>query len=61
MVKYKDVQFFMKNLKMIWKKDKNVWPSGAGIWAPDFQQNFPAHALNFHGKWGAQDQIKIIF
>ena len=33
MVKAKDTQFCVKNLKMK-KKD---WPSGAGIWTPDFQ------------------------
>ena len=36
-LKKKNMQFFMVNLKMKRKKDKNFWPSGAGIWTPDFQ------------------------
>ena len=57
MVKKTDMQFFMENLKMKRKNDKKFWPSGAGIWTPDF----PAHDLNFHVKWGARDQIKTSF
>ena len=48
----------------IWKwKEKrttNFWPSGAGIQTPDFS-NFPAHDLNFDGRWGWQDQNKASF
>jgi hypothetical protein len=37
MVKIKDTQFCVKNLKMKRKKDKKNLPSGAGIQTPDFQ------------------------
>ena len=49
-------QVFMENLKMKRKKNKRIWPSGAEIFS-----NFPAHNLNFHGKWWAQDKIKTSF
>ena len=36
-LKTKLCSFFMENLKMKRKNDKKFWPSGAGIWTPDFQ------------------------
>ena len=38
MVKDKDMQFFMINMKMKRKRkrDKKIWPSPTGIWTPDF-------------------------
>ena len=35
-------------------RTKKFWPSGEGIFS-----NFPAHDLNFHGRWGRRGQIKI--
>ena len=37
MVKFKDNQFCVKKVKIQRKKTKFFWPSGAGIWTPDFQ------------------------
>ena len=60
-----DIQKWLKRqicsfLWWIWKwkekRTKKIWPSGAGIWTLDFE-NFPAHDLNFHGKWGSWDDI----
>ena len=28
---------------------------------PQILSNLPVHDLNFHGKWGARDQIKTSF
>ena len=42
MVKNKDMQFFMDNLKMKRKKERGFEPQIFG--------NFPAHDLNFYGK-----------
>ena len=39
MVKDKDMQFFMINMKMKRKRDKKNWPSPTGIWTPDFWTN----------------------
>ena len=36
MVKDKDMQFCMENLKMKRKGPNFFWPSRAGIWTPDF-------------------------
>ena len=33
------------------KRQKKIWPSGAGI-RPQIFSNFSAHDLNFHGRWG---------
>jgi hypothetical protein len=52
MVKIKDTQFCVKNLKMKRKKDK-IPERG---FAPQIFINFPAHDLNFHGRDG--DKIK---
>ena len=40
MVKDKDMQFFMINMKMKRKRNKKNWPSPTGIWTPDFWTNF---------------------
>ena len=48
MVKDKDMQFFMINMKMKRKRDKKNWPSLTGIWTPDFEQ-IPAQNLKFEG------------
>ena len=45
MVKNKDMQFIMENLKMKRKKDKKFLPSKAGF-EPQIFSNFPAHDLN---------------
>ena len=37
-VKNKNMQFFMENLKIKRKRTIFFWPSGAGIRTPDFQQ-----------------------
>ena len=39
MVKDKDMQFFMINMKMKRKRNKKNWPSPTGIWTPDFWTN----------------------
>ena len=39
MVKYKDMQFFIINMKMKRKKEQKNWPFPAGIWTPDFWTN----------------------
>ena len=49
MVKAKDMQFCMDNLKWKEKGQNNFWPSKAGIRTPDFQI-IPAQELNFHGR-----------
>ena len=59
-VKIKDIHFCAKNLKMKRKKNKIFfWPSGARFVHQIFS-NFPAHELNFHGKWGRWDQDKTL-
>ena len=52
MVKNKDMQFFMENLKIKRKKkkgQKNFDLPERGF-EPQIFTNFPAHDLNFHGK-----------
>ena len=49
MVKNKDMQFFMENLKMKRKKTKKFDLPKRGF-EPQIFSNFPAHDLNFHGK-----------
>ena len=51
MVKNKNMQFFMENLKMKRKRGKKIWPSLTGIWTPDFSTNF---RLKFE-IWGRLD------
>jgi hypothetical protein len=46
MVKYKDIQFFMENLKMK-RKFFDLLERG---FEPKIFSNFPAHDLNFHVK-----------
>ena len=55
MVKYKYMQFFMKNLKMKEKKDIFFDFLEQGF-EPQIFSNFPAHDLNFNGREG--DEIK---
>ena len=50
MVKNKDMQFFMENLKMKRKKDKKNFDLPERGFEPQIFSNFPAHDLNFHGK-----------
>ena len=54
MVKFKDTQFCVKNLKKEKIKEQK------NIDLPDFQY-FPAHDLNFHGMLGRRDQIITSF
>ena len=49
MVKNKDMQFNMENLKMKRKKDKKNFLPEWGF-EPQIFSNFLAHDLNFHGK-----------
>ena len=48
MVKHKDVQFFMENLKMNRKRTKTFLTYQSGDSNPQIFSNFPAHDLNFH-------------
>ena len=50
MVKNKDMQFFMENLKMKSKKRQNFFDLPEWGFEPQIFSNFPAHDLNFHGK-----------
>ena len=59
MAKNKDMQFFMENLKMKRKKDK-IFDIPEWWLEPQIFSNFPAHDLNFQGKW-AWGQIKTSF
>ena len=61
MVKNKDVQFFMENLKMKRKNDKIFFDLLERGFDPQIFSNFSAHDLNFHVKWAAQDQIKALY
>ena len=57
MVKDKDMQFFMINMKMKRKRDKKNWPSPTGIWTPDFWTN-SRPKFEF---WGRSDQSSSRF
>ena len=59
--KTKICSFFMKNLKMKRKKDKKHFDIPEGGFEPQIFSNFAAHDLNFHGRFGRQDQIKTSF
>ena len=48
MVKNKDTQFFMENLKMNRKRTKKFDLPERGF-EPQIFSNFPAHDLNFYG------------
>ena len=50
MVKDKDMQFFMENLKIKRKKDKKILAFQSMGFEPQIFSDFPAHDLNFHGK-----------
>jgi hypothetical protein len=43
------------------KKDKKNFDLPEQGYEPQIFSNFPAHDLNFHGKWGWRDQIKTSF
>jgi len=44
------MQFFMEDLKMKRKKNKNIFDLPERGFEPHIFNNFPAHDLNFHGK-----------
>jgi hypothetical protein len=48
MVKNKDMQFFMENLKMKRKKGQNKFHLPERVFEPIIFINFHAHDLNFH-------------
>ena len=50
MVKNKDMQFFMENLKMKRKKEQKNFELPEQGFKPEIFSNFPANDLNFHGK-----------
>ena len=50
MVKNKDMQFFMENLKMKRKKDKIFFDLPERGFEPQIFSNFATHDLNFCGK-----------
>ena len=50
MVKNKDIQFFMENLKMKRKKRTKKFDLPERGFEPQIFSNFPAHDLNCHGK-----------
>ena len=50
MVKIKDTQFCVKNLKMKRKKNQKKFDLPERGFESQIFSNFPAHDLNFHGK-----------
>ena len=50
MVKNKDMQFFMENLKTQQKKDKKIFDLPERGFEPQIFSNFPAYDLNYHIK-----------
>ena len=50
MVKNKDMQFFMENLKMKSKKGQEIFDIQERGFEPQIFSNFPAHDLNFRVK-----------
>ena len=52
MVKIKDTQFCVKNLKMKRKKGQNFFGLLEQGFEPQIFRNYPAHDLNFHGRSG---------
>ena len=50
MVKNKDMQFLMENLKMKRKKRQNIFDFPERGFEHQIVSNFPAHDLNFHVK-----------
>ena len=51
MVKTKDTQFCVKNMKMKKEKEKEIDLPEEGF-EPQIFSNFSAHDLNFHGRGG---------
>ena len=43
------------------KKEQKIFDLPKRGFEPQIFSNFPAHDLNFHGKWGARDQFKTSF
>ena len=58
--KDKRYPLFCEELKMT-KKEQFFFDLPERGFEPQIFSNFPAHDLNFHGKCGAQDQIKTSF
>ena len=56
MVKIKDTQFCVKNLKMKRNKGQHFFDLPEWGFEPQIFSNFPTHDLNFHGREG--DEIK---
>ena len=56
MVKHKDMQFFMENLKINRKKARNCFDLQEMGFKPQIFSKFPTHDLIFHGREG--DKIK---
>jgi hypothetical protein len=64
-----DVQKWLKTkiCSFLWrienekKKGQNLFDLLERGFEPQIFSNFPAHDLNFLGKWGARDQIKTSF
>ena len=50
MVKNKDVQFYVENLKMKKKKKDEIFDLPEWGFEPQIFSNFPAYDLNFHGR-----------
>ena len=56
-----------KDIKFLWEfeNEKKIGQNFFDLLERGFElqifSNFPAHDLNFHVKWGAQDQIKTSF
>jgi hypothetical protein len=50
MVKNKDMQFFMANLKMKRKKNKKIFDLPEQGFEPQIFSNFSAHDMKFHVK-----------
>ena len=50
MIKNKDVQVFMENLRIEKKKAQTFFDLPEQGFEPQIFSNFPAHDLNFHGK-----------
>ena len=57
MVKDKNMQFFMENLKIKRKKDKKILTFRSGDLNPGFPVIFPPKIWIFMEKLGGQDQI----
>ena len=58
MVKLKDMQFFMENLKMNRKRTNIFLTFPERGFEPQIFSNFPTHDLNFHGREGDKFKSK---